>query len=312
MEGIISPVFGCKISRIKRHKGNFFESFSYLVGYQNYKMAYFCRMEKLLPIAIEAASKAGKAIMEVYATPFEVYIKDDDSPVTQADLRASNIIKETLKPTGLPFVSEEDLPPDRSQFNRYWLVDPLDGTVEFVNRNGEFTVNIALIDNKQPVLGVIYAPVMETLWYNDEDKIYKEIGGKMVLSGLCRQGVMTPCPYRESEKPRKESPFTVLVSRSHRTQEVDDYINKVLRPAHPDLVIDTQGSSLKFARLAEGTADVYVCYSKTKEWDTAAADAILRAAGGKVLRISDGQPLEYSKKDYPNPPFVAWAASEKC
>ena len=104
-------------------------------------------MEKLLPIAIEAARKAGKAIMEVYATPFEVYTKDDDSPVTQADLRASNIIKEMLKPTGLPFVSEEDLPPDRSQFERYWLIDPLDGTVEFVNRNGEFTVNIALIDN---------------------------------------------------------------------------------------------------------------------------------------------------------------------
>ena len=99
----------------------------------------------------------------------------------------------------------------------------------------------------------------------------------------------------------------MLVSRSHRTPEVDAYINKVLRPVHPDLVIDTQGSSLKFARLAEGSADVYVCYSKTKEWDTAAADAILRAAGGKVLRISDGQPLEYSKIDYPNPPFVAWA-----
>ena len=186
-------------------------------------------MEQLLELAKHAALEAGKAIMEVYAQPFEVYTKDDDSPVTQADLRASNIIKEILKPTGLPFISEEDLPPDRSQYNRYWLVDPLDGTVEFVNRNGEFTVNI------------------------------------------------------------------------------DAYINKVLRPAHPDLVIDTQGSSLKFARLAEGSADVYVCYSKTKEWDTAAADAILRAAGGKILRISDGQPLEYSKKEYPNPPFVAWA-----
>jgi len=104
-------------------------------------------------------------------------------------------------------------------------------------------------------------------------------------------------------------PYTVLVSRSHRTPEVDEYINKVLRPVHPDLVIDTQGSSLKFARLAEGTADVYVCYSKTKEWDTAAAEAVLCAAGGKVLRISDGKPLEYSKKDYPNPPFVAWAAT---
>ena len=242
-------------------------------------------METLLQYAINAALEAGKAIMEVYAQPFEVYTKDDDSPVTQADLRASNIIKELLKPTGLPFVSEEDLPSDRSQFNRYWLVDPLDGTVEFVNRNGEFTVNIALIDNKQPVLGVIYAPVLDKMW----DSVHV---------GLSHCGS------------RIERPFTVLVSRSHRTPEVDAYINKVLRPAHPDLVIDTQGSSLKFARLAEGTADVYVCYSKTKEWDTAAADAILTAAGGRVLRISDGKPLEYSKKDYPNPPFVAWAANK--
>ena len=238
-------------------------------------------METLLRYAIEAALEAGKTIMEVYAQPFEVYTKDDDSPVTQADLRASNIIKEMLKPTGLPFVSEEDLPPDRSQFNRYWLVDPLDGTAEFVNHNGEFTVNIALIDDKQPVLGVIYAPVIDKLW-TSEDQQLSTLNSKL-------------------------STFTVLVSRSHRTPEVDAYINKVLRPAHPDLVIDTQGSSLKFARLAEGSADAYVCYSKTKEWDTAAADAILRAAGGKVLRIGDGMPLEYSKKDYPNPPFVAWA-----
>ena len=240
-------------------------------------------MEQLLELAQHAALEAGKAIMEMYAQPFEVYTKDDDSPVTQADLRASNIIKDILKTTGLPFVSEEDLPPDRSQFNRYWLVDPLDGTVEFVNRNGEFTVNIALIDNKQPVLGVIYAPVLDRMW----DSVHV---------GLSHYGS------------REERPFTVLVSRSHRTPEVDIYINKVLRPEHPDLVIDTQGSSLKFARLADGSADVYVCYSKTKEWDAAAADAILRAAGGKVLRISDGQPLEYSKADYPNPPFVAWAA----
>ena len=265
-------------------------------------------MEPLLTIAIEAAKQAGKAIMEVYAQPFEVYTKSDDSPVTQADLCASNIIKEILKPTGLPFVSEEDLPPDRSQFKRYWLVDPLDGTAEFVKRNGEFTVNIALIDNRQPVMGVIYAPVMDILWYNENDKVYKDTGlrdtgrvtgGPELVEGLSRVS-----------QSRVSRPFTVLVSRSHRTPEVDDYINKVLRPAHPDLVIDTQGSSLKFARLAEGSADVYVCYSKTKEWDTAAADAILRAAGGRVLRISDGQPLEYSKADYHNPPFVAWAVSK--
>ena len=135
-------------------------------------------MKELLQYAINAALEAGKAIMEVYAQPFEVYTKDDESPVTQADLRASDIIKEILKPTGLPFVSEEDLPPDRSQFKRYWLVDPLDGTVEFVNRNGEFTVNIALIDDKQPVLGVIYAPVMDTIWYADEGHWTKDRGHK--------------------------------------------------------------------------------------------------------------------------------------
>jgi len=259
-------------------------------------------MEKLLTIAKKAALLAGNAIMEVYATPFEVYTKDDDSPVTQADMQASRIIKEALAPTGLPFVSEEDLPPDRSTFERYWLVDPLDGTAEFVKRNGEFTVNIALIDNKRPVLGVIYAPVTETLWYNNNDKVYKDTGLRDAGRGTCA------CLLSRVSQSHVSRPFTVLVSRSHRTQEVDDYINKVLRPSHPDLVIDTQGSSLKFARLAEGTADVYVCYSKTKEWDTAAAEAILCAAGGKVLRISDGKPLEYSKKEYPNPPFVAWAA----
>lgn len=248
-------------------------------------------METLLQYAINAALEAGKAIMEVYAQPFEVYTKDDDSPVTQADLRASNIIKDILKPTGLPFVSEEDLPEDRSTFNRYWLVDPLDGTAEFVKRNGEFTVNIALIDDKQPVLGVIYAPVIDKMW-NAE-------------CGMQNESFLI---HNSAFRIKQERPFTVLVSRSHRTPEVDEYINKVLRPAHPDLVIDTQGSSLKFARLAEGSADVYVCFSKTKEWDTAAADAILRAAGGKVLRISDGKPLEYSKTEYANPPFVAWAA----
>ena len=125
-------------------------------------------MNNLIKTAIEAAREAGRAIMEVYAQPFEVYTKDDASPVTQADLRASNIIKEMLRETKLPFVSEEDLPPDRSGFGRYWLVDPLDGTAEFVKRNGEFTVNIALIDNKRPVLGVIYAPVTGQLWWNDE------------------------------------------------------------------------------------------------------------------------------------------------
>ena len=259
-------------------------------------------MNNLLLTAVEAAREAGRAIMEVYSQSFEVYTKDDDSPVTQADLRASNIIKEMLKPTGLPFVSEEDLPADRSGFGRYWLVDPLDGTVEFVNRNGEFTVNIALIDNKRPVLGVVYAPVFDRIWAAEN--------GKLITDNGTAQPSTKRSELKLSVLNSQFSVFTVLVSRSHRTPEVDEYIDKVLRPQHPDLVIDTQGSSLKFARLVEGTADVYVCYSKTKEWDTAAADAILTAAGGKVLRISDGLPLEYDKKEYPNPPFVAWGRVE--
>ena len=243
-------------------------------------------------LAVKAACLAGKAILEVYAQPFEVFVKDDASPVTLADLRASDLIKETLQVTGLPFVSEEDLPASRAGFDRYWLVDPLDGTQEFVNRNGEFTVNIALMEHHRPVMGVIYAPVLDRIWTSENGK----------LSTLPPIRSVSPSGFHAPL-----STFTVLVSRSHRTQEVDDYIDKVLRPLHPNLVIDSQGSSLKFARLAEGSADVYVCYSKTKEWDTAAADAILTAAGGKVLRIGDGMPLEYDKPDYPNPPFVAWA-----
>lgn len=261
-------------------------------------------MENLLLLSIEAALRAGEAVMQVYNTSFEVFVKEDQSPVTQADLKASDTIKQTLAETGLPFVSEEDLPPDRSSFKKYWLVDPLDGTMEFVKRNGEFTVNIALIDDKRPVLGVIYAPVTDMLWLADKSGAYKMENPKIELfqSGSSTwKDKLHPLPFAQHPHP-----FTVLVSRSHRTQEVDDYIDSKLRPSHPDLIFDSCGSSLKFARLAEGTADVYVCYSKTKEWDTAAAEAILRAAGGKVCRISDEKPLEYSKKDYPNPPFTAW------
>ncbi len=262
-------------------------------------MRNFVIMETLLQKSICAALAGGKVIREVYAKPFEVFYKDDASPVTRADLLASSIIKDLLADTQLPFVSEEDLPADRSEFHRYWLVDPLDGTQEFVNRNGEFTVNIALIDDRRPVMGVIYAPVSDKLWYAESDSVYF-VNGASLCADVMAEAVLLG-------KSVSNRPYTVLVSRSHRTDEVDRYIDAFIRPLHPDLVVDTCGSSLKFARLAEGSADAYVCYSKTKEWDTAAADAILCAAGGCVLRISDDKPLEYDKDDYPNPPFVAWA-----
>ena len=253
-----------------------------------------------LVLAIRAALVAGKAIMDVYTQSFEVYTKSDDSPITQADLRASAIIKQMLEQSQLPFVCEEDLMftyAERSRFVSYWLVDPLDGTKEFVNRNGEFTVNIALIENNKPTMGVIYAPVADTLWFNFGDLVFKTERASQV-------NINTPLALPLLVKHNHEG-FVVLVSRSHRTSEVDDYIDHYLRPQHKNLIISTKGSSLKFASLAEGDADIYVCYSKTKEWDTAAAEAILTAAGGCVKRISDCQPLEYNKEEYGNPPFVA-------
>lgn len=255
-----------------------------------------------LVLAIRAAVAAGKVIMDVYSQPFDVYTKSDDSPVTQADLQASAIIKQMLEPSGLPFVCEEDLMyqyAERSQFKSYWLVDPLDGTKEFVNRNGEFTVNIALMVDNRPSMGVIYAPVYDTLWFNSESEVYKTGHASIACFD-------NPLSLPKLTKTAHDG-FVVLVSRSHRTYEVDEYIDRNLRPLHPDLTVDTRGSSLKFACLAEGRADVYVCYSKTKEWDTAAAEAILTAAGGRVCRISDGCPLDYNKEEYGNPPFTAAA-----
>lgn len=257
----------------------------------------------LLRLAVEAALSAGIAIMEVYSQQFEVFVKDDNSPVTQADITASAIIKKKLEVSGLPFVCEEDLHytyEERRLFGDYWLVDPLDGTAEFVKRNGEFTVNIALVRGRKPVTGVVYAPVTDTLWYGFEEKAYK-------IAAASSADLDSLSDTEHLIQKTGHSGYVVLVSRSHRTAEVDNYIKERLRPLHSNLVIDTCGSSLKFAALAEGRADIYVCYSKTKEWDTAAAEAVLTAAGGCVRRISDNLPLEYNKAEYANPPFVALA-----
>jgi 3''-Phosphoadenosine 5''-phosphosulfate (PAPS) 3''-phosphatase len=268
----------------------------------------FIFMEKLLQKSVQASLLAGKAILEIYTQAFEVFIKDDASPVTQADLRSSAIIKKKLESAEIPFVSEEDLIytySERSGFKRYWLVDPLDGTMEFVKRNDEFTVNIALIEDKKPVMGVIYAPVYDILWFNNMNISYRITDASEKLTNCSVQellGQAEKLPFAKTEKP-----FSVLVSRSHCSSEVNKYIENKFRPIHPDLKIESYGSSLKFACLAEGKADAFVCYSKTKEWDTAASEAILLASGGRILRISDGLPLEYSKPDYGNPPFVAYS-----
>ncbi len=262
-----------------------------------------------LYICILAALKAGKAILDVYKTTFSVFTKDDNSPVTKADFVASNIIKDILKTTGLPFISEEDIPynyEEREKFSCYWLVDPLDGTKEFINHNGEFTVNIAYMLHGRPVTGIIYAPVSDTLWFNYSDNDVAKI---VNASSYCSDNNFKTVDFSSFKlhDDNKQRPFTVLVSRSHRTDDVDNYINHHIRPYHDDLIIDSCGSSLKFARLAEHSADCYVCYSKTKEWDTAAAEAILSASGGKVLDINTKKALLYNKMSWHNPPFIATA-----
>lgn len=248
---------------------------------------------ELLSAVCRIASAAGRATLPIYHSNFDVETKADNSPLTQADLTAHRIIKEKLSALtpDWPQLSEEAADIDyatRSQWQRYWLIDPLDGTREFVKKNNQFTINIALIDDQRPVLGVVYAPAYDTLWYGAE------------TTGAFKQvGTRTPAKIQtvgvNSDKPR------VLVSRSHRGQEVDALLARL-----PDYEPMSMGSSLKFCAIADGSADFYPRLGPTSEWDTAAAHAVLRAAGGAVTD-TQGQPLRYNGKDsLLNPYFLAY------
>ncbi len=245
---------------------------------------------------VDLAVKAGEAILEVYATDFDVQEKGDESPLTQADLASHRCIVAGLQALtpDIPIISEEDGLPEfaeRSQWSRYWLIDPLDGTKEFVNRNGEFTVNIALIDNHRPILGVVHVPV--------QNKTYLGCEGRG--SELRDNGAVTP--IRVSAE--SSSPVRIVGSRSHRGSSLDAFLEKI---GETDLV--PMGSSLKFCVVAEGRADVYPRLGPTSEWDTAAAQAVVEQAGGKVLEL-DGKPLSYNKKeDILNPYFVVIGATD--
>ena len=231
------------------------------------------------------AREAGRAIMAVYATPFEARAKADHSPVTAADEAAEQLIVAGLTrlTPEIPIVAEEAVAAGRAPTRlgaRFWLVDPLDGTREFIARNGEFTVNIALIEGGRPTLGVVLAPAIDALYWSD---------GRQAFRGE------TPI--------RARSPATdglvVLASRSHRTPETDAYIAALKVKS-----LASAGSSLKFCQLAAGEADLYPRHGRTMEWDTAAGDAVLRAAGGSVTTL-DGHALVYGKPGFENPHFIA-------
>lgn len=239
-------------------------------------------LEKLFEPVIALASDAGDAILAVYATDFAVQSKSDESPLTQADLASERRIAAGLAALtpDIPIISEEQGLPEfavRSKWQRYWLIDPLDGTKEFVNRNGEFTVNIALIDAHRPVFGVVHVPV--------QGKTYVGCAGRG--SELRVQGRSTAIRVAAQSR----SPVRVVGSRSHRGSSLDAFLERL---GEHDMV--AMGSSLKFCTVAEGNADVYPRLGPTSEWDTAAAQAVVEQAGGRVLEM-DGKPLSYNRKE---------------
>jgi len=248
---------------------------------------------------IDLARRAGDAILEIYRTDFDVEAKDDESPLTQADLAAHRIIVDGLGRLfpDIPVISEESSPPEfavRRTWPRYWLVDPLDGTREFVNKNGEFTVNIALIEDHQAVFGVVGVPAQDIVYTGDmaAGEAIKHAGGEhTALYG----------------RPMKDgAELVVVASRSHGGERLETYID-ALGQRFAAVSRTPVGSSLKLCILAEGQADLYPRLGPTSEWDIAAAHAVLAAAGGAVW-LTDGQPLRYNAKEsFLNPEFFAAA-----
>jgi 3'(2'), 5'-bisphosphate nucleotidase len=239
------------------------------------------------------ARDAGRAILEVYASSFNVQEKEDRSPLTEADLRSERLILAGLKRIApeVPVLSEESgqVPwGTRRNWSRLWVVDPLDGTKEFIQRNGEFTVNIALVDEHRPVLGVVHAPALERDYFACEGigafRSDAEAAGRPIH--VARRG---PGPVR------------VVGSRSHRGNSLDSFLARV----GPHEFVEV-GSSLKLCLVAEGKADVYPRMGPTSEWDTAAGQCVLEQAGGQVLKL-DGEPLAYNREDTLNPNFVGIA-----
>jgi len=241
---------------------------------------------------VQLAKQAGTAIMEIYNRDFSVDTKADDSPLTEADLAAHHCIVDGLKKLTpqIPVLSEESAAiswQERSQWQSYWLIDPLDGTKEFIKRNGEFTVNIALIVDQQPLWGVVYAPAKSLLYY-----------GGSLQAGSIKESAAGKLPIRVSDLPTSAQGWKIVGSKSHQS---DEFVQLVKRFEQPDIV--NLGSSLKICMVAEGSADLYPRLGLTSEWDTAAAHAVLQGAGGEMYQAGSFTPLRYNTKDSLLNPF---------
>ena len=264
--------------------------------------------ENLLLLAIRAALEAGADIRRIYNNPgndFDIEYKADNSPLTIADKTSDATIEKHLKSTPYPILTEEKkaLPfEERKKWEKLWIVDPLDGTKEFIKRNGEFTVNIALVENGLPTLGVIYVPIKKSLYFGEINS-----GGYRVddITDLQENGsfqnlISLSCPLPQPDPQRS---YTVVASRSHLSPETEVFIND-LRKKHHEIEIVSIGSSLKICLVCEGAADIYPRFAPTMEWDTAAGHAIARATGKNIFHTDRKTPISYNKEDLHNPWFI--------
>jgi len=253
--------------------------------------------------AITAALEAGKAILDIYHSgDFDIEIKGDNSPLTKADKLSHEVIMSHLEQTEIPVLSEEgrDIPyQERKDWNRLWIVDPIDGTKEFIKRNGEFTVNIALIENQRPLIGVIYVPVTGELYFSSKElgaykvKVYQE---DYNVEALLSKGNKLPLE-------REDKTFTIVASRSHMSEETESYVQEI-RDIHGEVKLISKGSSLKLCMVAEGTANCYPRFAPTMEWDTAAGQAICEHAGFEVIDWDTKKNMLYNRKELLNNWFL--------
>ena len=258
---------------------------------------------QLLHTAITAALEAGKAILEIYHSgEFDVEIKGDNSPLTRADTVSHNLIMSYLTKTDIPVLSEEgrDISyQERKDWKQLWIVDPIDGTKEFIKRNGEFTVNIALIENQKTQIGVIFVPVTGELYFST-----KEMGAFKINVDLNSYNIDTI--LEKSQKlplQREDKTFTVVASRSHMSIETEDYVQQ-MRDIHGEVNLISKGSSLKLCMVAEGTADCYPRFAPTMEWDTAAGQAICEHAGVEVIDWDTKKNMLYNREELLNNWFL--------
>lgn len=260
-------------------------------------------LQDLLNIAIKAALKAGKETLKYYKVELDVLLKEDNSPLTQADLESNEVINNYLSKTEIPILSEENkitAYTERSNWKTFWLVDPLDGTKEFINNSPEYTVNIALIEDNKPIMGVVFTPAKSLLYYG-----LKGLGSfKVKMDGKFNiESLMKKSKRIQTGKVHKK--LIVVASKSHLSDETKQFISK-LEKVRGKCETSSYGSSLKLCMVAEGSADIYPRLGPTMEWDTAASHAVAEFAGCKIMSLPDKKTLKYNKQDLLNPWFVIY------